>query len=154
MKVWCNLMMSQVHVAIMRKSWGLTEKILSGEKKIESRWYMNRSRPWGNISAGDTVYFKNTGEPIKLVSIVEKVMQFDELTPDKVAEILKEFGKDDGIPIEKSSEYYERFKNKKYCILIFLKDVESVSPFEINKTGFGNMAAWLTAAKLLELKKV
>lgn len=27
------------HVAIMRKSWGLTDKILSGQKKIESRWY-------------------------------------------------------------------------------------------------------------------
>jgi len=27
------------HVAIMRKAWGLTDKILSGQKKIESRWY-------------------------------------------------------------------------------------------------------------------
>lgn len=25
------------HLAIMRKSWGLTDKILNGQKKIESR---------------------------------------------------------------------------------------------------------------------
>lgn len=30
------------HVAIMKKSWGLTRKILSGEKTIESRWYRFR----------------------------------------------------------------------------------------------------------------
>jgi hypothetical protein len=43
------------HVAILRKSSGLLEKILAGEKKIESRWYSARFTPWDQISAGDTV---------------------------------------------------------------------------------------------------
>ena len=33
------------HVAIMKKSWGLTDKILSGQKKIESRWYLSSFCP-------------------------------------------------------------------------------------------------------------
>jgi len=48
-------MMGRVHVAIMRKGWGLTGKILTGEKTIESRWYMNRYRPWGAMAAWLTV---------------------------------------------------------------------------------------------------
>ena len=37
------------HVAIMKKSWGFIEKILGGQKTIESRWYSLKSKPWDNI---------------------------------------------------------------------------------------------------------
>ena len=52
------------HVATMRKSWEFLPKILSGEKTIESRWLKNKSVPWGRVCIGDTIYFKNTGEPV------------------------------------------------------------------------------------------
>ena len=44
-----------IHIAIMKKEWGLLEKILSGEKIIESRWYLNRSSPWGKIKKGEEI---------------------------------------------------------------------------------------------------
>lgn len=50
------------HVAIMKPSWKLIPKILSGEKTIESRWYQTRRAPWNGIAAGDVVYFKDSGE--------------------------------------------------------------------------------------------
>ncbi|MBU4370146.1 hypothetical protein KKG58_05355 [Patescibacteria group bacterium] len=37
----------------MKKSWNLTEKILAGEKKIESRWYKSKCSPWGKIKEND-----------------------------------------------------------------------------------------------------
>jgi len=52
------------HIAIMRKSWGLAEKILTGEKTIESRWYETRRAPWGKIKKGDIVYLKLFNSPI------------------------------------------------------------------------------------------
>ncbi|MBI3413268.1 MAG: hypothetical protein HY051_04265, partial [Candidatus Aenigmarchaeota archaeon] len=64
------------HVAIMKKSWGLTEKILDRRKTIESRWYKHRRTPWNKIKKGDTVYFKNSGEPVSIKTRVKKVMQF------------------------------------------------------------------------------
>ena len=67
------------HVAIVRKSWKLTDKILSGQKTIESRWYASRRAPWNRIRAGETVYFKNSGEPVTIKADVEKVLQFDNL---------------------------------------------------------------------------
>lgn len=48
----------------------------------------------------------------------------------------------------KSKNFLSYSKNKKYCLLIFLKNPEKVEPFEINKTGFGMMSAWLTAENI------
>ncbi len=141
------------HLAIMKKSWGLTKKILSGEKKIESRWYLNKSAPWDKIKIGEIVYFKDSGEPVTIKAEVEKVLQFVDLTPTKVEEILEVYGDDDGIEKCNVPYFYERFKNKKYCILIFLKNPQKIEPFEINKKGFGAMAAWITVDNINLLKK-
>lgn len=140
------------HVAIMKKSWGLTEKILSGKKKIESRWYMSRVAPWDRITEGDTVYFKNSGEPVKIRAKVEKVLQFSDLNPDKVKGILDEYGDLDGIEEGDTPKFFGLFRDKKYCMLIFLKDVEEVEPFDIDKKGFGAMAAWITVESVEKLK--
>lgn len=142
-----------VHVAIMRKAWGLLEKILTGDKTIESRWYKTKQKPWGTIFAGDIVYFKNSGEPVTVKTEVEKVIQFADLTPEKVRGILAEYGKDDGIEEAKAPEFFERFKDKKYCLLMYLKNPTRVTPFDIDKAGFGAMAAWLTVRDIDEVKK-
>jgi len=141
------------HVAFMKKSWGLTAKILRGQKRIESRWYSLRCRPWDGIKAGDTVYFKDSGEPIKLKAEVKKVIQFIDLTPSKVKEILNKYGADDGLEKGDISEFFEMFKNKKYCILIFLQSPKVIKPLEIDKAGFGAMAAWITVNNILNIKK-
>ena len=140
------------HLAIMRKSWGLTEKIISGEKKIESRWYRNKCVPWDRIKTGETIYFKNTGEPVSSKAEVESILQFSGLTPERVKSILVEYGKDDGIDKERIPEYFERFQNKKYCLLVFLKNPQKVIPFEIDKTGFGAMAAWIMVDDIDKIK--
>lgn len=132
------------HVAIMKKSWGLTSKILSGQKKIESRWYKSKRAPWGKIVKGDTVYFKDSGEPVSVKARVEKVLSFSGLTPQKVKQILDKFGDADGIEKDKLGEFFALFKDKKYCLLIFLKNPQKINPLTINKTGFGAMSAWLT----------
>lgn len=76
------------HVAIMKKSWGFLPVILSGEKTIESRWYLNRAVPWGRINAGDRVYFKDSGQPVSAVAHVAKVLQFENVTPRRIRDIL------------------------------------------------------------------
>jgi len=136
----------------MRKSWGLTEKILTGEKNIESRWYLTRRSPWDKIRKGDVVYFKNSGELVAIKAEVKKVLQFSNLTQAKVKEILKKYGKDDGIEKEKIKEFFERFKTKRYCILVFLKNALHIKPFSINKKGFGAMNSWITVGSLAQIK--
>lgn len=140
------------HVAIMKKSWGLTQKILSGQKKIESRWYKSKYSPWGKIEKGDVVYFKDSGEPVSIKAEVGKVILFSDLTPKKVKRILGKYGDDDGIEKDKIKDFFELFKNKKYCLLIFLKNAENIEPFDISKAGFGMMSAWLTVENIDRIK--
>ena len=118
------------HVAIMNKSYGdLIAKILSGEKKIESRWSKNRIAPWGRVKRGDRIYFKNSGGLVVAMATAEKVMQFERKDFDKARELFP------------APDEWARGKN--YCVLIWLKNPKKVSPFKINKSGFGSAATWL-----------
>ena len=140
------------HVAIMKKSWGLIPKILSGEKKIESRGYKNMSSPWGKIKSGEKIFFKDSGEPVAIKAEVKKVLQFSDLTPKKIKEILRKYGRRDGLTQKDIPKYYKMFKDKKYCLLIFLKNPREVAPFGIDKKGFGAMASWLSVRKINLIK--
>ena len=140
------------HVAVMKKSWGLLPKILSGEKTIESRWYKNKSAPWGKIAAGDRIYFKNSGEKVSVRAGVSGVNTFENLNPLRVRKILGKYGKDDGINQNEIEKYYELFKNKSYCMLIHMEKPEKTEPFEINKKGYGTMAAWMCVGEINKVK--
>ncbi len=141
------------HIAIMRKSWGLTEKIATGQKIIESRWYKVKYPPWGKIFPGEKIYFKNIGEPISIQAEVDKVLYFSDLTPEKVQAILAEYGKDMGIEAPDIPGFFEMFKHKKYCMLIYLKNAQRIPPFEINKQGFGTMASWISVDDIATFRK-
>lgn len=137
----------------MKKSWGLTDKILAGQKKIESRWYSTKRKPWDSIKEGEIVYFKDSGGPVRIKAEVDRVVQFGDLTRKKVKEILDKHGRDDGMEKEEIPRFFGRFKNKKYCILIFLKNSRAILPFKIDKTGFGMMSAWISIDDICKIKK-
>jgi hypothetical protein len=140
------------YIAFMQKSWGVTEKIATGQKVIESRWYNVKYAPWGRISAGDSIYFKNTGEPVTTQAEVEKVLYFFDLSPDRIQTILEHYGKDMGIDKPDMPKFFEKFKHKRYCILIYLKKARRISPFEINKKGFGVMSSWIIVEHISKIK--
>lgn len=141
------------HVAIMKKSWGFLPKILSGTKSIESRWYRNKALPWNKVQTGDRLYFKNSGELVTLSATVTAVLQFEDLTPVKVASILERYGRAMGIEEYELPLYYKHFHDKKYGILVFLEKAANVLPFDIDKKGFGSMAAWITIRNVDLIKK-
>jgi len=137
------------HLAIMKKSWGLTRKILGGQKKIESRWYLSKRKPWDGIKIGETIYFKDSGDPVSLRAEVAKVLQFEIQGLNDATKIVKEYGKQICL-INRNPRTWGKLP--KYCILIFLKNPASVKPFKINKNGFGMMAAWISVKNISEIK--
>ena len=141
------------HIAFMQKSRGLTEKIATGQKTIESRWYNVKYAPWGKIASGDIIYFKDSGEPITLRAEVEKILTFTGLMPQQVQALLEEYGKDCGIEPDQIPAYYERFRHKRYAMFLFLKNVQRVPPIEINKAGFGKKASWISVDNVERLRK-
>ena len=141
-----------VHIAIMKKTWKLTEKILSGEKTVETRWYKNRVAPWGKIHEGEAVYFKDSGEPVTVVAEVAKVEQFEDIDETKRRKLISVYGVNDtgNGKIDPAIDAYT--KGKRYCIFVHLKNPRRVEPFEIDKTGYGAMAAWLCANDISKLR--
>ncbi len=140
------------HLAIMRKSWGLLPKILKKEKTIESRWYKNKHSPWDKIKKGDSVYFQDSGQSVTVRAEVSDVLQFSGLTPQKVKNILGKYAKQDGIQENEIDKYYQIFKDKNYCLLVFLRNPQKIKPFEINKAGFGIMSAWITVDNINKIR--
>lgn len=127
----------------MSKQFGdLIPRILNGRKKIESRWSKNKIAPWDKVKPNDTVYFKNSGGPVIAKAAVSKVLQFDNLNPVKIKKILDKW------PLVT----YEWAKNKRYCVLIFLKNPHRVISFKINKTGFGSATAWVCVEDINRVK--
>jgi len=137
----------------MKKSWGLTEKILTGEKTIESRWYKSKYAPWDRIKPGDIIYFKDSGESVSVRAKVVRVLQFNNLTAEKTEQIMSEYGKADLGTSHIIPEIRDYVSDKNYCILIFFNNVEKIEPFDIDKTGFGAMSAWISVDSIDQLKR-
>ena len=145
------------HVAILRKA-GFGDHILAdivaGRKTIESRWYVNKVAPWDRIFAGDTVYFKESGCSVTAKAYVSKVLQYDNLNPEKIKEIIIRYGKQiaPNLPEEEFFVWAQNHSDKNYCILIFLEGVTKIPPFDIDKKGFGSASAWLTVDNIEQIK--
>ncbi len=122
------------HIAILRQPF--FNMVLSGEKTIESRWAMKKVAPYDKIKAGDIIWLKETGKDVTAKSIADKV-KFYELTPDLVEDIRIKYGKEIGTD---KFENWESTLNKKYCTLIWLKNVEKIPPKKVKRS---NGAGWL-----------
>lgn len=143
----------RVHLAIMQPAWGLLPKILSGQKTIEMRWYKTRQRPWGEIEAGDMLYFKDAGQPVTARAEVGKVVEYDNLDAGRIRDLLNEYGQAAGFEAKEMPEIARRFNCKRYCIIIYLKKAQKIKPFEINKAGFGSQTAWLVLDDINRIKR-
>ncbi len=136
----------------MKKSWGLIPKILNKTKIAESRWYKSRITPWDRIKKGDNLYFKNSGESVTIKVKVIKVIQYKISNNKQALEILEKYAeKDLGIE-EAPPEILDYIKDKKYAVIVFFDKVEEIKPFNIDKTGFGAMAAWITIDNINKIK--
>jgi ASC-1-like (ASCH) protein len=138
------------HIAILRKSWKLLEKIESGGKTIESRWYETKRAPYNRIKAEDIIYFKESASKVELIAKVSRFLQFSNFNQKKVKEIIEKYGRKLGI--SDLNFVFQRNKDKKYCILIFLKEIKKIIPFDIDKKGFGLMSAWICVDNINRIK--
>ncbi|MCA9389773.1 hypothetical protein KC571_00025 [candidate division WWE3 bacterium] len=141
------------HVAILNKQWKIIPKLLNRQKTIESRWLKNRSAPWDRVRAGDVVYFKEAGEPVTLRAEVSGVEQYESLTSEKIKEIISLYGGEGKIFLN-NPDNLDWFLPKRYCILIFIKNVSEIDPFHIDKLGYGTGAAWMCVGDINAVKKI
>lgn len=117
------------HLAIFKGNAG--DGILSGKKRIESRFSKRRDIPFGVVSSGDLVYIKPSGKDIIGQFRVKKVIFFDGLDIEEIREIRERWGKD--LAVDES--YWKGRENSRYATLIFIGDSSRfiTSPVKIPK---------------------
>lgn len=138
------------HIAILAPHQHVLEKIISGEKNIETRWYKNRIAPWGNIFIDDPIFFKNAGKPVTAKATVKKVIQLEITNPNTTLEYISQFKNHLGFS-ESAWESSNWLTNKRYGILVWIDNISTITPFRINKKGFGSACAWLTVPHIKPL---
>jgi hypothetical protein len=105
------------------------EKVVRGEKTIESRFSRVKCPPFNCVTSGDVILFKKPGGPIKARATAAEVLNFSGLTPDAVRHIMDKYR--DGLRL---CETLMRAKlDARYCTLVFLTDVQRVVPFPVHK---------------------
>lgn len=122
------------HIAILRQPF--FDMVLNGEKTIESRWSMNKIAPYEKINIGDEILLKLTGEPVTAIAKVQDV-KFYELTPEIAEDIRLKYGKQIGTD---KFEDWNTILKKKYCTLIWLKDVKTIGPVPVQRS---NGTGWI-----------
>ena len=109
-----------IHVAVLWPEY--LDAVLSGDKIIESRLTRTRRPPFGAVTRGDTVFFKERGGPIRAAAEVKRVESFESLTPTRVDALRRRFGGDIGAP----REYWAEKRLARWGTLIWLADVRGV----------------------------
>lgn len=118
------------HIAIMSHR-SLLDKIVAGEKTIESRFSRVKSPPFGQIKAGDKVYFKLSGGPVLGYARVAQVEEFENLTPQQIEDLAAKYR--DGLAL--SEDFLARKMESKYASLLFLEDVSACEPWTFKQDG-------------------
>jgi len=140
------------HLAILNKHF--LDKIISGEKTVESRWSKYKIVPFGKVSRGDTIYFKYSGGTVvgrsKVIELTSFIRKRDEVTVDKfVINNRQALGLENKIVARK---FLETNKERNYVTFIGLDKFEHIKDFKINKEGHGVRSSWIVVDDIELLK--
>jgi ASC-1-like (ASCH) protein len=126
------------HIAIMSHR-SLLDKIFAGEKTIESRFSRVKSPPFGQITAGDKVYFKLSGGPVVGYARVAQVEEFENLTPQQIENLTTKYRGE----LALSEDFLARKMESKFASLLFLEDVAACEPWNYKQEG---RSGWIILA--------
>ncbi len=98
---------------------GSAKLIFSGKKTVEGRFSKIKIAPFAQVSAGDAVYVKVSGESIVGQFIVDRVIYFDHPTKEEIVEIKKKYAKQ----LAMIESFWLRHEKITYITLMFVRSV-------------------------------
>ena len=130
--------MANYHLIILKKPY--LEMILEGRKRIELRLYKSRHPAFGRVFAGDKLFLKISSGSVCATATVEAVKNFENLTPERILELKHLYNHDIG----GGDEHWQSKFDCKYCLLVWLTDVEVIEPIRIQKKDW---RAWVVLSE-------
>jgi len=123
------------HLAIFDQK--TIQKIFNGEKTIDARFSKHRIAPFGVIASRDTVLIKLSGGDVVGEFEVQSVITFDNLTPEKIQKIKRDYNRN----IKMDPLFWHEKEQAKYGTLLFIENVQPVLiPLAIKKR---DMRPWV-----------
>jgi len=141
------------HIAIMKKEWGLTQRIIDGVKTIESRWYKFKTGSWGRVRVGEEIFFKDSGSPVTVKAAITKVEQYKIKNNHEAVKLMIAYALEVLGTTTLSKPIKDYITNKKYAVFVHFNKVKKITPFDIDKAGFGMQCAWLVVDSVNKIKK-
>jgi len=138
------------HVVYLDKKASEAEKLLYGSKTQIIRGAAGRKLPYGRVFEGDTLYFINNDGSGKVFARakVSSVLNSDKLDPQQSAALIKE-----NQPfLQLSDDQIKRWSGKRYLILVTVERFETLQPFMIDRSAYGNMDDWLPVEDIEKVK--
>ncbi len=138
------------HVVYLDHKAKELENLISGIKTTIIRGAMGRKLPHGRVDVGDRLFFiRNNGEGlIQAKAQVKDVLHSEKMDPDTSINLLQKHLT--ALCLDKRME--KRFSGKRYLVLISIHNFEQVNPFEIDRSGYGNMDDWLPVGDIDTVK--
>jgi len=116
-----------LHLAVFVEPY--LQYVLDGKKTVESRFGIHRRPPFGHVREGDILLLKRSGGPVSGVCLVGQVW-FYELDPKSWRKIKQEFSVS---LCAQDPDFWHQRRAASFATLMLIKDVRTVTPFDIPK---------------------
>ncbi len=130
--------MKNYHLAILKAPY--LEAILSGRKRVESRFTRSRRMGYGRIQVGDKIFLKLSCGPVCATAEAAAVKTFENLTPEDILRLKKEYNH----LICGSDQYWQSKADSRFGFLVWLDKIEAIEPVRIRKA---DMRAWVVLSE-------
>ena len=139
------------HVVYLDAKAGELEKMISGEKCMIIRGAAGRKMPYGRVHPGDRLFLlENDGSGlVRARCEVEDVIQSDKMDREVSVAMVQEYQD----KLQLSNAQKKRWAGKRYLVLIEVGKLDTLEPFGIDKSGYGNMDDWLPVEDIQRVKQ-
>ena len=138
------------HVVYLDANVKELDLLLSAKKMMIIRGATGRKLPYGRVNQNDVLYFINNNAEglVRASAKVKSVLNSEKLTEEESAQLVDRY--QDKLQLTKKQ--YDRWAGKRYLVLIEISEVESIEPFRIDKSDFGNMDDWLPVEQIEKVR--
>lgn len=138
------------HVVYLDTNAKELDLLLSTKKTMIIRGATGRKLPYGRVDQGDVLYLINNNAEglVRARAKVKSVLNSEKLDEEASAQLVDRYQD----RLQLTPKQYERWAGKRYLVLIEVSDVESIAPFRIDKSGYGNMDDWLPVEEIEKVR--
>lgn len=139
------------HVVYLDAKAKELDNLLNGTKTMLIRGAAGRKLPHGRVHAGDVLYFinNNAEKTIQAKGLVTQAFHSDKLTEAESQALIAA----NQPKLCLSEKQLQHWGGKRYLVLVEVAHVKALSPFEIDKSDYGNMDDWLPVEEITRVKK-